>query len=91
MAPLAFDIEFHYSEKPLILSSSQLFSTSISTDGSYRSLRVLNTACFRPYGPELFLSFFLWQSPVLRMAEGDTIYDYCWYPKMNSLDPDTCL
>lgn len=25
------------------------------------------------------------------MAEGDTIYDYCWYPKMNSLDPDTCL
>ncbi|KAM9836816.1 telomerase Cajal body protein 1 [Aulostomus maculatus] len=29
-------------------------------------------------------------SPVLRMAEGDTIYDYCWYPKMNSLDPDTC-
>ncbi|XP_008284434.1 telomerase Cajal body protein 1 isoform X2 [Stegastes partitus] len=30
-------------------------------------------------------------SPVLRMAEGDTIYDYCWYPKMNSLEPDTCF
>lgn len=30
-------------------------------------------------------------NPVLRMAEGDTIYDYCWYPKMNSLDPDTCF
>lgn len=30
-------------------------------------------------------------SPVLRMAEGDTIYDYCWYPKMSSLDPDTCF
>ncbi|XP_036968674.1 telomerase Cajal body protein 1 [Acanthopagrus latus] len=30
-------------------------------------------------------------SPVLRMAEGDTIYDYCWYPKMTSLDPDTCF
>lgn len=30
-------------------------------------------------------------SPVLKMAEGDTIYDYCWYPKMNSLDPDTCF
>ncbi|KAK2862748.1 hypothetical protein Q5P01_002281 [Channa striata] len=30
-------------------------------------------------------------SPVLRMAEGDTIYDYCWYPKMNSMDPDTCF
>ncbi|XP_042256787.1 telomerase Cajal body protein 1 [Thunnus maccoyii] len=30
-------------------------------------------------------------SPALRMAEGDTIYDYCWYPKMNSLDPDTCF
>ncbi|MEQ2225956.1 hypothetical protein ILYODFUR_022850 [Ilyodon furcidens] len=30
-------------------------------------------------------------SPVLRMAEGDTVYDYCWFPKMNSLEPDTCL
>ncbi|XP_054457447.1 telomerase Cajal body protein 1 [Anoplopoma fimbria] len=30
-------------------------------------------------------------SPVLRMAEGDTIYDYCWYPKMTSLDADTCF
>lgn len=30
-------------------------------------------------------------SPVLRMAEGDTIYDYCWFPHMNSLDPDTCF
>ncbi|KAJ8282874.1 hypothetical protein COCON_G00053930 [Conger conger] len=30
-------------------------------------------------------------TPVLRMAEGDTIYDYCWYPKMSSLDPTTCF
>ncbi|XP_018599977.2 telomerase Cajal body protein 1 isoform X1 [Scleropages formosus] len=30
-------------------------------------------------------------SPVLRMPEGDTIYDYCWFPKMSSLDPDTCF
>lgn len=30
-------------------------------------------------------------SPVLRMAEGDTIYDYCWYPKMTSLEPNTCF
>ncbi|KAM4611785.1 telomerase Cajal body protein 1 [Polymixia lowei] len=30
-------------------------------------------------------------SPVLRMAEGDTVYDYCWYPKMSSLDPDSCF
>ncbi|CAL8376556.1 unnamed protein product [Boreogadus saida] len=30
-------------------------------------------------------------SPVLRMPEGDTIYDYCWYPKMNSQDPESCL
>ncbi|XP_068732065.1 telomerase Cajal body protein 1-like [Montipora capricornis] len=27
---------------------------------------------------------------VLRMPEGETIYDYCWYPFMSSLDPDTC-
>uniref|UniRef100_A0A8L0DTF6 Telomerase Cajal body protein 1 n=1 Tax=Oncorhynchus mykiss TaxID=8022 RepID=A0A8L0DTF6_ONCMY len=30
-------------------------------------------------------------SPVLKMAEGDTIYDYCWYPKMSSLDPNSCF
>ncbi|XP_060781268.1 telomerase Cajal body protein 1 isoform X2 [Neoarius graeffei] len=30
-------------------------------------------------------------SPVLRMSEGDTVYDYCWFPKMSSLDPDTCF
>ncbi|KAJ8008415.1 hypothetical protein DPEC_G00104590 [Dallia pectoralis] len=30
-------------------------------------------------------------NPVLKMAEGDTIYDYCWYPKMTSLDPDSCF
>ncbi|XP_077598803.1 telomerase Cajal body protein 1 [Stigmatopora nigra] len=30
-------------------------------------------------------------SPVLKMAEGDTIYDYCWYPNMNSLDPNSCF
>uniref|UniRef100_A0AAY4BM27 Telomerase Cajal body protein 1 n=1 Tax=Denticeps clupeoides TaxID=299321 RepID=A0AAY4BM27_9TELE len=30
-------------------------------------------------------------TPVLKMAEGDTVYDYCWFPKMSSLDPDTCF
>uniref|UniRef100_A0A8C0H582 Telomerase Cajal body protein 1 n=1 Tax=Chelonoidis abingdonii TaxID=106734 RepID=A0A8C0H582_CHEAB len=30
-------------------------------------------------------------SPVLRMAEGDTIYDYCWFPLMSSADPPTCF
>ncbi|XP_029783013.1 telomerase Cajal body protein 1 isoform X2 [Suricata suricatta] len=28
-------------------------------------------------------------APVLRMAEGDTIYDYCWYSLMSSSEPDT--
>ncbi|XP_066220880.1 telomerase Cajal body protein 1 [Saccopteryx leptura] len=27
--------------------------------------------------------------PVLRMVEGDTIYDYCWYSLMSSTQPDT--
>ncbi|PFX18548.1 telomerase Cajal body protein 1-like isoform X2 [Stylophora pistillata] len=27
---------------------------------------------------------------VLQMHEGETVYDYCWYPFMSSLDPDTC-
>lgn len=44
--------------------------------------------------PELYSSH--WDmlsemSPVLKMAEGDTIYDYCWFPKMTSMDPDTCF
>ncbi|KAF7236745.1 Telomerase Cajal body protein 1 [Varanus komodoensis] len=30
-------------------------------------------------------------SPVLRMMEGDTVYDYCWFPLMNSSDPQTCF
>ncbi|XP_029437054.1 telomerase Cajal body protein 1 [Rhinatrema bivittatum] len=30
-------------------------------------------------------------SPVLRMAEGDTVYDFCWYARMSSTDPETCL
>ncbi|XP_072006038.1 telomerase Cajal body protein 1 [Engystomops pustulosus] len=30
-------------------------------------------------------------APVLRMAEGDTIYDYCWFPLMNSSDPASCF
>ncbi|PAA47710.1 hypothetical protein BOX15_Mlig002182g103 [Macrostomum lignano] len=30
-----------------------------------------------------------WQ-PVLNMPESDLIYDMCWYPSMNSADPDTC-
>ncbi|XP_041034930.1 telomerase Cajal body protein 1 [Carcharodon carcharias] len=30
-------------------------------------------------------------SAVLRMSEGDTIYDYCWYPVMSSMAPETCF
>lgn len=27
---------------------------------------------------------------VLKIQEGELIYDYCWYPKMNSYQPETC-
>ncbi|PIK60450.1 hypothetical protein BSL78_02631 [Apostichopus japonicus] len=27
---------------------------------------------------------------VLKMVEGELIYDYCWYPPMSSLQPETC-
>ncbi|XP_033839834.1 telomerase Cajal body protein 1 [Periophthalmus magnuspinnatus] len=58
------------------------------TNSADNVLRVFNLP------PELYTSS--WElipemSPVLRMAEGDTIYDYCWYPHMSSLDPDTCF
>jgi WD40 repeat protein len=29
-------------------------------------------------------------SSVIRSSEGETIYDYCWYPIMNSMQPETC-
>ncbi|KAK3749961.1 hypothetical protein QZH41_013858, partial [Actinostola sp. cb2023] len=29
-------------------------------------------------------------SSVLKTKEGETVYDYCWYPYMSSLDSDTC-
>uniref|UniRef100_T1J4T9 WD repeat-containing protein 79 n=1 Tax=Strigamia maritima TaxID=126957 RepID=T1J4T9_STRMM len=29
-------------------------------------------------------------SPVLKIREGELIYDYCWYPLMSSLDSATC-
>ncbi|XP_072322050.1 telomerase Cajal body protein 1 [Eucyclogobius newberryi] len=58
------------------------------TNSADNVLRVYNLP------PELYASS--WEPipemcPVLRMAEGDTIYDYCWYPHMSSLDPDTCF
>lgn len=28
--------------------------------------------------------------PALRIAEGGTVYDYSWYPFMNSADPTSC-
>ncbi|MBN3318520.1 WAP53 protein, partial [Atractosteus spatula] len=62
--------------------------TCILTNSADNVLRVYNLP------PELYSQE--WDllpemSPVLRMAEGDTIYDYCWYPLMSSLDPDTCF
>lgn len=24
------------------------------------------------------------------MAEGDGVYDFCWFPQMSSADPTTC-
>lgn len=29
--------------------------------------------------------------PVIEIEEGDSIYDYCWFPKMNSNDTSTCF
>lgn len=28
--------------------------------------------------------------PVLTVQEGEMVYDYCWFPGMNSYDPTTC-
>ncbi|XP_006112202.1 telomerase Cajal body protein 1 [Pelodiscus sinensis] len=58
------------------------------TNSADHTLRIYNLPV-ELYGPE-------WgdvaeMSPVLRMAEGDTVYDYCWFPLMSSADPPTCF
>ena len=30
-------------------------------------------------------------TPVLRFSESETIYDFCWYPRMSSASPQTCV
>ena len=30
-------------------------------------------------------------APVLSFSESETIYDYCWYPRMSSASPQTCV
>lgn len=29
-------------------------------------------------------------APAVRLVEGETVYDYCWYPRMSGMDPVTC-
>ena len=29
--------------------------------------------------------------PALRMYEGETVYDYAWFPAMQALDPQSCV
>ena len=29
-------------------------------------------------------------TPCVSMKEGETVYDFCWYPKMDSAQPATC-
>ncbi len=58
---------------------------------SVNSLCKQSDFLYAGYEPIMLFLFVYTQSPVLKMAEGDTIYDYCWFPKMTSMDPDTCL
>ncbi|XP_058036213.1 telomerase Cajal body protein 1 [Ahaetulla prasina] len=62
--------------------------TCLVTNSADNTLRIYNLP------PELYAE--QWgdvaeMSPVLRMAEGDTLYDYCWFPLMNSSQPETCF
>ncbi|KAM9111374.1 LOW QUALITY PROTEIN: telomerase Cajal body protein 1 [Pangshura tecta] len=58
------------------------------TNSADNTLRIYNLPC-ELYGQEWGAEAEM--SPVLRMAEGDTIYDYCWFPLMSSADPPTCF
>ncbi|GFW96105.1 telomerase Cajal body protein 1 [Trichonephila clavipes] len=45
--------------------------------------------------PEELWDFTKWQDmpemeAAVKISEGDLIYDYCWYPLMNSAEPSTC-
>ncbi|XP_028405488.1 telomerase Cajal body protein 1-like [Dendronephthya gigantea] len=63
--------------------------TCILTCSNDNTLRLFNLPT------EMYSGFFSLDvlpemSSVLQMKEGETIYDYAWYPKMSSYDPDTC-
>ncbi|XP_012966858.1 telomerase Cajal body protein 1 isoform X1 [Mesocricetus auratus] len=59
----------------------------ILTNSADNTLRIYNLP------PELYSATeqvdYAEMVPVLRMVEGDTIYDYCWYSLMSSSQPDT--
>ncbi|KAK6195388.1 hypothetical protein SNE40_000832 [Patella caerulea] len=59
----------------------------ILTNSDDNYLRLFNTPSEVYYGnmenvPQM--------TSILKMKGGETIYDYCWYPLMNSSDPATC-
>nr|XP_031532049.1 telomerase Cajal body protein 1 isoform X4 [Vicugna pacos] len=95
---------YHFSQLPRFLSGSwSEFSTQpenflkgckwapdgscILTNSADNILRIYNLP------PELYSEGepleYAEMAPVLRMVEGDTIYDYCWYSLMSSAQPDT--
>ncbi|XP_043539382.1 telomerase Cajal body protein 1 [Chiloscyllium plagiosum] len=60
----------------------------ILTNSADNTLRIFNLPSELYSGELADLSE---MSAVLRMSEGDTIYDYCWYPIMSSMAPETCF
>eukprot|EP00061_Rhincodon_typus_P015274 g42861.t1 len=69
----------------------------ILTNSADNTLRIFNLPSELYTGelddlPEMMVDVIvLEESAVLRMSEGDTIYDYCWYPIMSSMAPETCF
>ncbi|KAG1701403.1 Telomerase Cajal body protein 1 [Nymphon striatum] len=64
--------------------------TCILTNSDDKMLRLFNLPP-QFYEEPLRFDSFVEMSPVLSMKEAELVYDYCWYPKMSSSDPNTCF
>lgn len=95
---------YAFSEKPVLLTTAKEdFSkgnnflkgckwspdgTCILTNSEDGTLRLFNLPAelYNPLTWEPVADF----KSVLSMVEGELVYDYCWYPCMTSLQPETC-
>ncbi|CAM1303054.1 WRAP53 (predicted) [Pycnogonum litorale] len=82
----AFDEKNNYT-KGCKWSPDGLCLLTNSEDSCLRLFNLPDQLYLESFSFELFCEM----EPVLSMQEAELIYDYCWFPKMSSGDPDSCF